>query len=184
MTNEEAIEILQEEHNYVQEPCYVMNAIKKAIEALQASEKCDQNATEMRPDCDRPLTMEQLRQMDGKPVLYKRTNQWFIVQLNHPDFGDCIITQSGYFLPLETAAERGLYAYPPAHIDLEAWEPCEWCGSVGKKPDNWVCSLEDDNGHTVTNNHMVVCATANYCPVCGRPLTPEARAMLEKRLRG
>ena len=63
-------------------------------------------------------------------------------------------------------------------------EPCEWCGSVGGKPDNWVCSLEDDNGYTVTNNHMVVCATANYCPVCGRPLTPEAWAELEKRLRG
>ena len=70
-----------------------------------------------------------------------------------------------------------------SHIDREAWEPCEWCGSVGKKPDNWVCSLEDDNGHTVTNDHMVVCATANYCPSCGRPLTEEAWAELERRLR-
>lgn len=35
MTREEAIEILQEEHDWVQEPCYVINAIKKAIEALR-----------------------------------------------------------------------------------------------------------------------------------------------------
>mgnify|MGYP005782993139 CR=1 FL=1 len=37
MTNEEAIEILQEEHDWVQEPCYVMNAIEKAIEALRSA---------------------------------------------------------------------------------------------------------------------------------------------------
>ena len=70
---------------------------------------------------------------------------------------------------------------PP--IDREKWEPCEWCGSVGKKPDNWVCTLEDDDGHTVTNNHIVVCATANYCPSCGRPLTEAAWTELEKRVR-
>lgn len=35
MTREEAIEILQEEHDWVQEPCYVINAIKKAVEALR-----------------------------------------------------------------------------------------------------------------------------------------------------
>ena len=34
MTREEAIEILQEEHDWVQEPCYVINAMK-AIEALR-----------------------------------------------------------------------------------------------------------------------------------------------------
>lgn len=69
-------------------------------------------------------------------------------------------------------------------VDREKWEPCEWCGSVGKTPDNWVCTLEDDNGHTVTNNHMVVCAPVNYCPVCGRPLTPEAWEEMESRING
>ena len=104
-----------------------IEAIDAALSALRAAEKCDHNATEMRLSfiSGEPLTLEQLRKMDGKPVLYKRTNQWFIVQLNHPEFGDCIITQSGYFLPLETAAERGLYAYPSFHIDRDAWKPCE-----------------------------------------------------------
>ena len=143
---------------------------------MKNSEKCDQNATEMRPDCDRPLTLEQLRQMDGKPVLYKRTNQWFIVQLNHPDFGDCIITQSGYFLPLKTAAERGLYAYPPAHIDLEAWT-AEWVDS--EKSEAMMCKCSKC-GYPVS----YFWGKTAFCPGCGKAMTPEARAMLEKRLRG
>ena len=39
MTDREAIEILQEEHRYCLEPCYVMNAIKQAITALQEREE-------------------------------------------------------------------------------------------------------------------------------------------------
>lgn len=39
MTDREAIEILQEEHRYCLEPCYIMNAIKQAITALQEREE-------------------------------------------------------------------------------------------------------------------------------------------------
>lgn len=39
MTDREAIEILREEHRYCLEPCYVMNAIKHAISALQEREE-------------------------------------------------------------------------------------------------------------------------------------------------
>ena len=141
-----------------------------------------------------PLTLEQLREMDGKPVWCEwllpedrkvETGGWFIVvkgekglEIKRPlDFGSHVCKNENY------GTGWLAYPYPLPHIDREAWEPCEWCGSVGKKPDNWVCSLEDDNGHTVTNDHMVVCATANYCPSCGRPLTEEAWADLERRLR-
>lgn len=58
MTDKEAIEILQEEHRYCQEPCYVMNAIERAITALREKLEREQNE---------PLTLEQLRQMDGLP---------------------------------------------------------------------------------------------------------------------
>lgn len=70
-----------------------------------------------------PLTLEQLWEMDGQPVLYKRSNQWFTVELRNPDFGECIINSAGFFIPLKTAAERGLYAYHSAHIDREVWKP-------------------------------------------------------------
>ena len=56
MANEEAIEILQEEHDWVQEPSYVINAIEKAIAALRSL------------DAVEPLTIEELREMDGEPV--------------------------------------------------------------------------------------------------------------------
>lgn len=52
MTDKEAIEILQEEHRYCQEPCYVMNAIERAITALREKLEREQNE---------PLTLEQLR---------------------------------------------------------------------------------------------------------------------------
>lgn len=177
MTNEEAIEILQEEHNYVQEPCYVMNAIKKAIEALHSADKCDQNAAKMRLGfiSSEPLTLEQLREMDGQPVWLKIAGGvWGIVdRLN-----DCVVTSLAEDIRLNALAGLA-YAYPS--IDRDKWEPCEWCGSVGKTSDNWVCTLEDDE---LTNNHIVVRATANYCPECGRPLTEEAWELLEKHLRG
>lgn len=56
-------------------------------------------------------------------------------------------------------------AYPPAHIDREAWEPCMLC----KNPKSLNLFLE---------------MNCRYCPKCGRPLTEEAWAELEKRLRG
>jgi len=39
MNDKEATEILQEEHRYCLEPCYVMNAIAQAITALQEREE-------------------------------------------------------------------------------------------------------------------------------------------------
>lgn len=171
------------------------DAIELAISAIctaAAGANLHETYTDVATSCAL-LTPEQLKGMGGQPV-------WIV---EHPDWGHWELSEDGEDYIADRDPElyglrhddpegkNGLhklgwvaYAYPLAHIDREAWEPCEWCGSVGGKPDNWVCSLEDDNGYTVTNNHMVVCATANYCPVCGRPLTPEAWTELEKRLRG
>lgn len=107
-----------------------------------------------------PLTLEQLRGMDGQPVYWATAKQWFIVQLEHPYFGDCVINTSGYYLPLCKAACRRFYAHKPARIDREKWEPCKWCVL---------------NGQFGLNN---------YCSACGRPLTEEAWAELERRVCG
>ena len=65
---------------------------------------------------DVALTLEQLREKNGQPVYWGTAKQWFIVQLAHPDFGDCVINAAGYYLPLEKAASRRFYAQqPPAH---------------------------------------------------------------------
>ena len=80
------------------------------------------------------LTLEQLREMDGEPVWIQNIeepdkSQW---RLCHWDRGKYLVLQGisvkGYLL--EEYGESWLaYAYPPAHIDREAWEkPCNMCG--------------------------------------------------------
>lgn len=77
------------------------------------------------------------------------------------------------------------YRYPTVATDtdvgskLDSWEPCELCRSC-------------ENCKNIGYAHMVCLncheyskfAPRNFCHECGRPLTPEARTMLEKRLRG
>lgn len=72
-------------------------------------------------------------------------------------------------------------AYPPARIDREAWKPCECCN--GAKYVYGQASAVVPNGDKGQIEKEVE-GDFDYCPECGRPLTPEAWAMLEKRLRG
>ena len=72
-------------------------------------------------------------------------------------------------------------SYPPAHIDREAWKPCEYCN--GAKYVYGQASAVVPNGDKGQIEKEVE-GDFDYCPECGRPLTPEAWAELEKRLRG
>lgn len=190
MTNEEAIEILQEEHDWVQEPCYVINAIKKAIAALS-----DVKTSE-------PLTIEQLRKMDGMPVslVFDFELEPMIALVEYSEDDDCITMTNNLggrseFYSDEELRESGIkaYAYHPAHIDLEAWEPCELCCRLGEvdpcykdgcfKENAPKCDFRCDKFLDWRADTKKL-AGAMFCPKCGRPLTPEARAMLDMRLRG
>lgn len=130
-----------------------------------------------------PLTLEELRKMDGKPVYYKTAKQWFIVELNHPEFGDCVMNTSCQHIPLEQAARRNrFYAQEPIHIDRSELEPCEKCISCAncKRGDEELCSRlyeECETCHKYSNFEP-----RNFCSECGRPLTDAAWDMLEKRL--
>ena len=76
-----------------------------------------------------PLTPEQLRKMDGQPVWVEFEDRsvglWGIVhisvfeQIVFPDGLHCTIGQP-YYGKIYKA-----YAYPPAHIDMEAWVSVE-----------------------------------------------------------
>lgn len=59
------------------------------------------------------------------------------------------------------------------------WEPCRVCSSEYSQ--KIVAVVERYHG-CVTEAIKTV--KVSYCPVCGRPLTEEAWAELEKRLRG
>lgn len=153
----------------------------------------------------KPLTLEELRKMDGQPVQYEATGEIFIVDLDNPDFGECLVNSDGYYIPLHRAVDRAFgrrfFAYERPRLDRSAWEPCEYCRErdreVYKTQDYLgLCSFEvaqDGPDEIVVNayNHNTpltedVCFSfpVLFCPKCGRPLTDAAWEMLEKRLEG
>ena len=84
----------------------------------------------MAQDIIEPLTLEQLREMDGEPVWIMEYPDWGHWELSE-DAGDYIADRDpdlyGLTYP-DQAGKAGLhklgwiaYAYPPAHIDREAW---------------------------------------------------------------
>lgn len=138
------------------------------------------------PQPGKPLTLEQLREMDGKPVWIERIEapydgKWFIVNYADTENPDkTLYTDSGV-----TYSEYGKYfiAYPspPTHIDRSKWQGCEVCKGA-KYVSGWVSAVAPiDSGHDCETRAE---GDFDYCPVCGRPLTDEAWVELERRLRG
>lgn len=113
---------------------------------------------------NKPLTLEQLRGIDGQPVWIKdlKTPECSGWRMIYWDRGKYLVliakSIQGYILE-EYGKTWFAYAQQPAHIDREKWGPCMWC----------VLYKQFEN---------------NYCPVCGRPLTDEAWTELERRVFG
>ena len=132
-----------------------------------------------------PLTLEQLREMDGQPVwgvslINGKPGEWFIVRVVNMSkcwFIACAGASQG-FGDKDTYGKTWLaYAYHPANIDREAWT-AEWIYPESK----WSlprCSKCECNSKDAQYSHK-----DNFCPKCGRAMTPEGWAELEKRLRG
>ena len=131
-----------------------------------------------------PLTIEELREMDGKPVFLPKTNCWalatkdvFVMLLTFPDGEKC--SANDWYKQVGPA-----YAYSFAHIDRAAWEPCGAC-----KDGKITIHVPEFRAMAACNQHMDhgafdLTLRLKFCPLCGRPLTEEAWAELEKRLRG
>lgn len=184
MTNEEAIAFLSQ---YIDNECYTdkcRQANRMAIAALRSAHHSHKTTKMI------PLTLEQLRGMGGQPV-------WIV---EYPDWGHWELSEDGedyiedrdpdlYGLRHDDPEGKfGLhklgwlaYAYPPARIDREAWEPCGYC--AGAKYVYGHASAVTPNGDKGQIETELE-GDFDYCPECGRPLTPEAWAELEKRLRG
>lgn len=123
-----------------------------------------------------PLTLEQYNALDGRPVIVGKNTMKKWWEIAHSLSGDTC----GY------GRFWWAYAYP-AHIDREAWEPCERCKPEEKPLDRFsghefmidgaeIYFYDTDDGWEGEE--------IKFCPWCGRPLTPEAWDELEKRLRG
>lgn len=124
-----------------------------------------------------PLTVERLREMDGKPVWIEDVNRWGFVSI--PEAEQFKNTPFVLFRKEDVQfewqiedSELTVYSYPPAHIDRSKWEACELCSLPDGKSASRLILAETCNGE------------AKYCPSCGRPLTEEAWAELERRVRG
>lgn len=137
-----------------------------------------------------PLTEEQLKKKIGDPVFIesKCRAEWMLLWGYHPPevYGRAFVftrrtAQKELFPFSELGVTWNAYAYPPAHIDLEEWEPCSKCRSCA----SCLSSIESVKYYPCLQcERYENFSPRNFCPECGRPLTPEARAMLEKRLRG
>ena len=157
------------------------DALEFAITALRSMQEAGE-----------PLSLEQLREMDGKPVWIVEYPDWGHWELSE-DAEDYLCDRDtdlyGFMSDLEGVAgfhELGwlAYPYPPAHIDRSKWEACDHC-----KKACWNCNHNlfavkemtkcDD---CVNQSKWEFLAYQNYCPKCGRPLTEEAWVELERRV--
>lgn len=85
------------------------------------------------------------------------------------------------FLVALDVAQKALRPVSRDQVE-KSWRGCSWCNNEGKKPENWECSLLDDRGFSVVVGDEVVWTNAEFCPVCGKPLTDEAVQMVMERM--
>lgn len=129
MTNEEAIKHITTWLYAAPDapPMQVVQALELAVDALRAGGK-DMNVPTM--SAGKPLTLEQLRGMVGKPAFLPEVNCNVMIARNEgvPLF---TFSDGSQASAVDWYEEVGAaYAYQPAHIDREAWEPCGLCGTL------------------------------------------------------
>lgn len=137
-----------------------------------------------------PLTLEQLRQMDGQPVwvedfLRPERSAWRLIYWDRGKYFVLIAkTEIAYLLD---EYGKTWAAYACKSIDVDKWEPCPYC--VGK-----ICAT--CKNHLIPNYFEPCCSCVrgcldgkddlyeplDFCSECGRPLRPNARMRLEKRI--
>lgn len=54
--------------------------------------------------------------------------------------------------------------------DIEEEKGCGWC-KQWDKPEKWECCVLDEKGNVKTvGDHVAMCISADFCPVCGKRL--------------
>ena len=146
-----------------------IDALKFALTALRSMQEAGE-----------PLSLEQLREMDGKPVWVKFIGHpdgtpieplWMLVNCREKR----LVTDVEY---VDWDFEGWFaYPYPPAHIDRSKWT-AEWVPMTDDDGCVWLeCSACEYDLDSLEEPHP-------FCPSCGRAMMPEAWAELERRLRG
>lgn len=134
----------------------------------------------------KPLTMEQLREMDGQPAWCEEQKEWGIIHIDPDGMWANIPFFRGIYCDLDVQHQGlTLYARPQANIDWEAWT-AEWeeDGKCDHKPyrvrdaEKWKKYKCSKCGYKAGRR-----TSQKYCPSCGRAMTPGARDELKKRIR-
>ena len=132
------------------------------------------------PETGEPLTLEQLRGMDGKPVWVDYIgditcpSQWCVVNTFLDKVGN-----TDFEFPFECDPDEGYgktwlaYAYPPVHIDRGEWGGCD-CD----KPKSCCTCCSMRCQYCIGQSEY---RQALYCMKCGKPQTEKAWAELERR---
>lgn len=134
---------------------------------------------------DDPITLDQLRKMDGWPAYCGDRKEWGVIHIDPDSPWANVPFFRGVYCDLDVKHNGlTLYAYQPAHIDQEEWEPCGLCKSCGNCAEAGKASGEKINYahpcHSCLNGDNF--KPVGFCRYCGRLLTEEAWAELEKRM--
>ena len=141
-----------------------------------------------------PLTLEQLRQIDGQPVwvedfLSPERSAWRLIYWDRGKYFVLIAKTEIAYLLDEYGKTWAAYACKP--IDVDKWEPCELCIRFGETDPCYkdMCfKINAPNCGYACGKFLkwkpaqARLQDSKFCPECGRPLTQDARALLEKRI--
>lgn len=134
-----------------------------------------------------PLTLEQLRERNGRPVWIVESPDWGHWELSE-DAEDYVADRDAELYGLTYPPDpegNGIihklgwlaYAYPPANIDKEAWT-AEWVPMTDDDGCTWFeCSKCEYDLDSLDEKPL-------FCLGCGRAMNEKGWAVLEKRLRG
>lgn len=204
MTREEAISVIENEIQIDVRLCTdeqvdrFQTALYMAISALRSVPTGEPLGYHF-PDTTKivPLTLEQLRKMDWQPVWVKVIGKtgiccdgWCEVEIKEKDPFAFVWWPGSEVEDIAKIEDYGktwaCYAYQPAHIDREVWEPCAKCVGCGNcyyflyDDDEYPCD-KCSKGSTAKNPYPEF-KPIGFCKHCGRPLTEKAWAELEKRM--
>ena len=130
------------------------------------------------PQPGKPLTLEQLREMQGEKVILYRMKSTEPLETGTVKENGDVLGDAGMLAYHELYLETWVaFSIPFVRIDRSEWT-AEWI-----YPENeWNlprCSKCGCNSKDATYGHK-----SNFCPKCGRAMTEEAWAELERRLMG
>ena len=131
------------------------------------------------------LSLEQLRKMVGQPVWIESIDplisHWEIVEYGDIDNVISFQDSKNELIFLVSGYGKTWRAYAYKKIDFDKWESCENCTTEGCATCvNHLCGLGDEPCAKCTATNLY--KPLAFCPYCGRPMTPNARMHLEKRI--